>query len=173
MKLSVTGLTLGSAFFLIGCGPEAPSVRYSGSTLAAKPQDQVKVFRATEPDRPFQELGTVDVSCPTALQGQGFGSVAVEGGCTYDAALAMATERAAQAGADALFGIHTSAGGNGSVVALTAVAVRFVSAPLKAKPAPAKPSVEERLKKLQQLADQGLITADEYAQRKAEILKEL
>ena len=37
----------------------------------------------------------------------------------------------------------------------------------------AKGTIEERLKRLQTLSEQGLITADEYARRKAEILKEL
>jgi hypothetical protein len=50
--------------------------------------------------------------------------------------------------------------------------------PATTAPAPAaasapKPSLEERLKRLKDLADQGLITADEYARRKAELLKEL
>jgi hypothetical protein len=166
----------------VGCGPDAPSVRYSGSTQAARPPEMVKVFRATTPDRPFVELGTVEVNCPTAGQARPFGQMAIEGGCGFDQAVGMAVERAAEAGADGIFSINTAAGGNGNLVSLTAVAVRFTGPPAVKTPAPAKadaaappakPTVADRLRKLKELADQGLITQDEYDRRKSEILKEL
>jgi hypothetical protein len=171
VKLRVVCVFSG-ALLSLGCGPEAPSVRYSGTTLAAHKPTDVKVYRGSMPDRPYQELGTVDVSCPTAAQQGGFGSIHVEGGCTYETALQMATDQAAQAGADGIFNIQTSASGNGSLVSLTAVAVRFTGAP-PAAPAAAKPTPEARLKRLQELLRQGLISEDDYAKRKAEILGEL
>lgn len=158
-----------------GCGPEAPSVRYSGSTLAARPPEKVQVFRTSAPDRPYKELGNVDVSCPTAISGTPYGGGSIEGGCTYEQALDMATERAGESGADAIVGIQTAAGGNGRIVSMQAVAVRF-SGPAKPAAPPARPeppSAEERLRKLKALSDQGLITPDEYARRKAEILEDL
>jgi hypothetical protein len=182
------------ASLAIGCGPEAPSVGYSGSTLAVHQPNQVKVYRGTKPDRKFEELGTVDVSCPTAGQASPFGQVDIEGGCTYETAIQMAIEQAARSGADAIFSINTSAGGNGSIVSLTAVAIRFTgepagvetvtwptkatAAPAKDKPAQDKPAQdkstpEERLKRLKQMVDDGLISPDDYATRKSEILKEL
>jgi putative oligomerization/nucleic acid binding protein len=183
VKLGRWMLSISLGLLAVGCGPEAPSVRYSGTTLAAVHQPaQVKVYRGSPPDRPYQELGTVDVSCPTMAQGTGFGGVQVEGGCSYEIALQMATEQAARSGADGIYNIQTAAGGNGSVVSLTAVAVRFTGPPTAAAPAAevaawptaaAKPSVNERLQHLKQLADQGLISADEYNKRKAEILQEL
>jgi Short C-terminal domain len=157
----------------VGCGPEDPSVRYSGSTVASRPQASVQVFRTTLPDRPFQELGSVEVSCPTQARGGGF-AVVVDGGCTFDQALQMATAKAAESGADAIVRIDSSAAANGNIVSMQAVAVRFTG-PAKpaAPPIAAKPTAEERLKKLKALADQGLITEDEYTKRKAEILSEL
>jgi hypothetical protein len=181
--------SVGVALLAIGCGPEAPSVRYSGSTLAAHQPNQVQVYRGTKPDRKFEELGTVEVSCPTAGQAGPFGHVDIEGGCTYETAIQMAIEQAARSGADAIFSINTSAGGNGSLVSLTAVAIRFsgepasaekvtwptkaTAAPAQEKPTQDKSTPEERLKRLKQMADDGLITPDDYAKRKSEILKEL
>jgi hypothetical protein len=157
----------------IGCGPEAPSVRYSGSTVAATQPAKVRIYRTTLPERPFQELGSVDVSCPTMARGGGFG-VVVDGGCTFEQALQMATEKAAESGADALVKIESSASSNGNIVSMQAVAVRFTGAAKPAAPPIAvKPSTEERLKKLKGLFEQGLINEDEYNKRKAEILAEL
>jgi len=47
------------------------------------------------------------------------------------------------------------------------------SDPLQATPSPSKPSLEERLKKLEDLKAKGLITEDEYKRKREEILKEL
>src|SRR3954471_12989048 len=96
---------------LPACGPEEPSVRYSGTTVASKPLGSVQVLRASTPDRPFEELGSIDVSCPTQARGGGF-AVVVDGGCTFEQALAMATQKAAEAGADALVRIETGAASN-------------------------------------------------------------
>jgi hypothetical protein len=174
--VSSSFLALG-ALALIGCGPEAPSVRYSGNTAAAIRRDQVRVFRGTTPDRPFQELGTVEVSCPTAAQQSGFGQVSQVGGCTLDEAVGMAVDRAAESGAEGLFNVQSSAASNGNIVSLTAVAVKFTGPPKVAAPAPAvapkKDPPEERLERLKGLADKGLITPEEYQRRREEILKEL
>src|SRR6266542_123912 len=124
MKILAKLAPLSLALALGGCGPEEPSVRYSGNTLPPKALQHVKVYRATRPERPFEELGTVQASCPTKAQAGMFGSVHIEGGCTLETALQMAVERAAMAGADGLVGLDTTAGGNGNVVALTAVALR-------------------------------------------------
>jgi hypothetical protein len=163
------------ALLLTGCGPEAPEARYSGSTLAAKDVSKLRVFRGGEPDRPFAELGTVEVSCPSKLSSGPYGGGDIVGGCTYDEAVGMATAKAAESGADAIYALHTAAAGNGSLVSMTAIAVRFTAPKPPAAPVAPKPptaTVEERLLKLKQLNEQKLITDDEYAKRKAEILKE-
>ncbi len=177
-----TWMILGGALLLgaAGCGPEDPEARYSGTTMAAKEVSKLRVFRGREPDRPFAELGTVEVSCPTALQSGPYGGGRLEGGCTYDAAVGMASEKAAAAGADAIYALQTSAGGNGNIVSMTAIAVRFTG---EAKPpaaprveTPAKkpvPTVGQRLEQLKQLNEQKLITDEEYAKRKAEILNDI
>jgi hypothetical protein len=176
MNPKTTWIILAGGLVFVGCGIEAPSVRYSGTTLAAKQVDKVRVFRGGTPDRPFQELGTVEVSCPTVFSGGPYGGGKFEGGCTYDEAVDMATERAADSGADAIYALHSAAAGNGSVVSMTAVAVRF-TAPATAPKAPAAPvtalSIDQRLQKLKELNEQKLITDDEYARRKAEILHDL
>lgn len=176
MRLSEAAISIGTVLFLAGCGPGDPSVRYSGTTLAANHPRDVKVFRGTTPNQPFEEMGSIVVACPTDARQRPFGQVTVEGGCTFGDALSMAIEKAAQAGADAIFHLQPTTAPNGDVVSMTAVAVRFTGAPPEA-PAPAaaaspatKPTAEERLKRLKQLADDGLITPDEYAKRKAAIL---
>ena len=169
----------GALLFVAGCGPEDPEARYSGTTLAAKDVHKLQVFRGGKPDRPFAELGTIEISCPTAAQSGPFGTSHIEGGCTYDAAIGMASEKAAAAGADGIYGLTSAAGGNGNVVNMTAIAVRFTGPKPEVTPAvastPKKPAatIEERLQKLQQLNEQKLITDEEYAKRKAEILKDI
>jgi hypothetical protein len=164
------------AMFLVGCGPGDPSVRYSGTTLAAHHPRDVKIYRATAPNQPFEEMGTIVVACPTDARQRPFGQVSIEGGCDFQSALEMAIEKAAQAGADAIFHIQTTAAANGDIVSMTAVTARFTGPPPEAPPAAAaaspapKSTLEERLKRLKDLADQGLITPDEYAKRKAAIL---
>jgi hypothetical protein len=164
-----------SALLLAGCGPDPPETRYSGNTMAAREVAKLKVFRAGNPDRPFVELGNVEVSCPTAFSGGPYGSGSLEGGCTFDEAVGMASTKAAASGADAIYGMRTSAAANGSIVSLIAVAVRFTG-PKAAALAPAvaaTTTVEERLQKLKQLNEQKLITDEEFSRRKAQILEEL
>jgi hypothetical protein len=160
------GLALAAA--LAGCGPEDPSVRYRGDTLPPKAVEKVGVFRSTPPERPVSELGMIDVSCPLFH--------AVEGGCTLEQAVDIAVARAAEVGADAIADLRTAAGPNGSIVSLTATALRYTG-PRKISDKPAavapKGTIEERLKRLQDLEDKELITPEEHAKRKAEILKEL
>ena len=175
-----TWMILGGTLLLgaVGCGPEDPEARYSGTTLAAKDVKKLRVFRGSAPDRPFAELGTVEVSCPTALQSGPYGGGRIDGGCTYDAAVGMASEKAAAAGADGIYGLQTSASGNGNIVSMTAIAVRFTGPPtpppvVERAPKKPAPTIEERLQQLQKLNTEKLITDEEYAKRKAEILKEL
>jgi hypothetical protein len=180
--LASWSLGLALSLALVGCGPEEPSVRYSGNTLPPKAVEKIKVYRATQPDRPFEELGMVEVSCPTMTHVAPY-SASQEGGCTLDQAMQMAIGRAAEVGADAVANVHSSAAANGNIVSLSVVALRFTGPP-KAAPAPAavaapatpaapKPTLEERLKRLQDMNEQGLITPQDYARRRAEILQEL
>jgi hypothetical protein len=182
MMSNKTWLIVAGGLFLAGCGADAPEARYSGNTLAAKEVDNLQVFRAGQPDRPFAELGTVDVSCPTDQTSTPFGPSNLEGGCTFDQALGMATLKAAASGADAIYALHTTAARNGNVVSMTAVAVRFTGpkpaapadvAPLPSKPAAPALTVEQRLQKLKELNEQKLITNEEYSKRKAEILQSI
>lgn len=173
-------LIVAGGLFVAGCGADAPEARYSGTTLAAKEVDNLQVFRAGQPDRPFAELGTVEVSCPTDQTATPFGTANLEGGCTFDQALGMATLKAAASGADGIYELHTTAARNGNVVSMTAVAVRFTGPkPAAAPVAVAKPvappalTVEQRLQKLKELNAQKLITDEEYSKRKAEILQSI
>ncbi len=180
---------------LAACAAAEPAVQYGGRMGGpAKDWDSVVVFRSTQPDRPYEDLGTVHVTCPTEMAKAFGGGVEVIGGCSYEYALYLAQRRVGAAGADGLFGVDTSTAGNGNVVALVANAFRFTEAsppsdsratsPAAAQ-APASPapepvqaptpgqSIEERLRRLQKLRDENLITPEEHDRRKAEILKEL
>ncbi len=144
-----------------------------------------RVHRSTLPEKPYRELGTVTVSCPTQTSARFGGSFEVEGGCPYDQALALASEEATQAGAHGLFNVQTSAAANGMIVSMVATAFRFESwqsqtpgEPFKSQPdksssSPTAPSIEERLRQLKDLRDKSLITPDDYEKRKAEILKQI
>jgi hypothetical protein len=179
VQISRAAISVSVAAFLVGCGPGEPTIRYSGSTLAAHHPRDVKVFRGIAPKQPIEEMGTIAIACPTNAQHHPFGQVSIEGGCDYATALNMAIEKAAEIGADAIFNFQTTAAGNGDIVSLTAVAARFTGPPPEEAPPPAaapspapKATAEERLKRLKQLAEQGLITPEEYAKRKAEILEQ-
>lgn len=159
---------------LSGCADQGWSVRYNGATKAPprSPAD-LTVFRATVPNRPYRDLGTVTVTCPTTVEAA-WGTAQTSGGCYYAGAVSVAAKRAAQAGADGLYAIDTSVAGNGMVVSLNATAFQFTGQAPSEPPqgAPAQ-TVEERLARLQKLRDGGLITPEDFERRKAEILKDL
>jgi hypothetical protein len=166
------------ATLVSACGPEPPEAYYGGRSVGpAKVWSAMVVFRSTQPDRPHEDLGAVRVSCPSAMERSFGGGAQAIGGCTYEYAVYLAKQKVANSGADGLFGVETSNASNGNVVSLTATAFRFTGAPtpdaLRPSGPSTTPSVEERLRKLQKLRDDGLITPEDFTRRKAEILKDL
>lgn len=166
------------AALVTACGPAAPQAYYGGQRVGpAKEWHTMVVFRSTQPDRPHEDLGVVRVSCPSTVARTFGGGAEAIGGCSYDYAIYLAKLQVANSGADGLFGVEASNASNGNVVALTATAFRFTGAPSHAALAPSGPStpptVEERLRKLQKLRDDGLVTPEEFTRRKEEIIKEL
>ena len=167
------------------------TVQFQGDAAAGKfdPNEDVAVYRVGRPDRPCADLGFLAVRCPTMSETDAMHmSTEVVGGCSYAQALYAAGRRAASVGGQALYGVETSVAGNGNVVSLTATTCRYVDgeankvrprtapAPVAAPIAPAASgasSVEERLRKLQKLRDDKLITPEDFERRKAEILKEI
>ena len=169
-----------------GCGPPEPYVRYQGH-IGGKPKygASAEVYR-TNPPPGVRDLGTVVVTCPTEASADPFGGIHTDGGCSYEWAVWEAGHRALLAGADGIHSIETSISSNGNVVSLRASA--FVHAREAAPPAPKAsspskvedaaarddaPSVEERLRRLEKLRDEKLITPEEYAAKRAEILKDI
>jgi hypothetical protein len=156
---------------LAGCIPSS-YVNYFGSNYGRppKPIQAMEVLRSTIPEGRFQDLGTVNVTCPTH-----------GGGCSYEWAVWQACDRAAANGGDGIHAIDTAVNANGRVVSL--VASVFVRLPPHVEPAPPppaarddrapKPPVEERLRRLDQLKADGVITPEEHAKRREEILKEI
>jgi hypothetical protein len=170
---------------LSSCGPPGPYVRYVGGNFgrAPKPIGDMEILRASLPEGRFQDLGTVTVTCPSQAE-QAFGHVEQVGGCSYEWAVWQACNRASTNGGDGIHSIETAVSSSGNVVNLRAsVFVRLP--PLVADPAPRreqppgpapqqqKPTVEERLRHLDKLKADGLITPDEHAKRREEILKEI
>jgi hypothetical protein len=163
------------------CGPPEPYVRYQGHITAVKPGARnPEVFR-TGPPPGVRDLGTVIVTCPSEGMANGFGAVESVGGCSYDWAVWKASHRAAEAGADGIHTIEASVNASGKVVSLRASAFIHVATPVppagaseQAAPAgDASPSVEERLRRLEKLKTDKLITPEEYATKRAEILKDI
>lgn len=186
---------------LVGCAtPQRPIVGYEGTTLPPRhPDTALYFYRDRHPPRPWSELGMVRVRCPLTIETSpgllGPKADAV-GGCGLAQITELMRRKAIEVGADGICMLETSAGSNGAIVAGMATVFKFKPEPpaprpapkaavedeedddeeeaAAAKPAPApKPSVEDRLKELQRLRDRGVITKDEYAQRRAEILKEI
>jgi hypothetical protein len=158
------------------CGPAEPYVRYNGTKFGrpAKPVGAMEVFRASVPSGRFQDLGTVTVNCPSDAQNV-FGSVQEFGGCDYDWAVRQACARAASNGGDGIHSIETAVNTSSRVVSLHASV--FVRLPplVSAQPATEnrKPTVEERLRQLDKLKQDGLINQDEYDQRRQQILNDI
>jgi hypothetical protein len=126
----------------------------------------MEVFRGNVPSGRFQDLGTVTVRCPS--QGE-------FGGCEYDWAVRQAALRAASEGGDGIHSIDSAVNASGRVVSLNASA--FVRLPpLVSSPPPLedqKPTVEERLRQLDKLKQDGLINQDEYDQKRQQILNDI
>jgi hypothetical protein len=166
-----------------GCMPPEPYVRYSGNVVkrAPKPANTMAVYRTSPPERGIQSLGTVIVTCPSEMAPNGWGGATAVGGCSYGWAVHAAAERAASVGADGIHSVATSVNGAGNVVSLTASTFMYTSdeepAPAAAKSSKPSPSeettVEARLKHLEKLKADGLITPEEYEKKRAEILKEI
>jgi hypothetical protein len=167
------------------CGPAEPYVRYQGHVAKAKPEStNAEVYR-TNPPADTRDLGTVVVTCPSEVEAGPFGTTEVVGGCSYEWAIWKAAHRALDAGADGIHSIETSVNGAGKVVSLRASAFIHALAvaakppapalapPQAAPPAEAPPTVEERLRRLDKLRDDKLITPEEYASKRAEILKDI
>jgi hypothetical protein len=138
----------------------------------------IEVHRTGPPESPYKNLGTISVTCPSEATAS-YGTVSMYGGCSYERAVQMARKAASEAGAD---GIHSiEAGGNsaGAIVSLRASTFYYLPRP---KPvAPPQPAAEEeeeedvaeRLRRLEKLKAEQLITPEEYTAKRAEILKEL
>jgi len=160
------------------CVPE-PYVRYDGGKFGrkAKTVDAMEVLRAAPPAAParYQDLGTVVVTCPS------IGVSPPLGGCNYHWAVRKACESAAAAGADGIHTIETATNTSGETISLKASV--FVRLPNRAAaesaatppPPPQKPqpTVQERLRQLDELKKEQLITPEEYQKKRAEILAEI
>jgi hypothetical protein len=178
----VLGVAVASLAGLAACGPPRPYVRYDGANFGRppKPVQAMEIQRSGAPEGRIQDLGTVIVTCPSEAAGVP-GGVQMFGGCSYEWAVWQACNRAAANGADGIHAIETSVNSAGKVVSLRASA--FVRLPPHvteaSPPAPAaaqktaKPTVEERLRHLDRLKADGLITPEEHARRRAEILQEI
>jgi hypothetical protein len=106
-------------------------------------------------------------------------------GCSYDRAVWLATAKAAGVGANGIHSIETGVNSAGAVVTLRAAAFYYEpkhTSPKSAAPeAAAKPAsepdanktVEERLRRLEKLKNDNLITPAEYAAKRADILKDI
>jgi len=161
------------------CGPPEPYIRYTGSVVrrAPKPVESMAVYRTGQPNGGFQDLGTVIVTCPSQARNTGFGAVAAEGGCTYPWAVRAAAKRAASVGADGIYAIESQVNAGGAVVSLTASTFMYTHDEPEPAPKPPAPpedtSVEARLRRLEKLKADQLITPEEYEKKRAEILKEI
>jgi hypothetical protein len=127
-----------------------------------------------------RDIGTVIVTCPSEMNSDPFfHTVDVEGGCSYERAVWMAGQKAAAVGADGLRAVETSANTTGRIVRLMANAFVYLPKPKPvASPAPASAepkdtSVEARLRHLEKLKTEKLITPEEYDARRAAILNDI
>jgi hypothetical protein len=160
------------------CGPPEPYVRYSGSNFGRqpKPVEAMEIFRTSVPNGRSQDLGTVSVTCPAPAR-RVLGAIQA-GGCYYEAAVRLAAERAASNGGDGIHAIETDVNGNGGVVSLRAtVFVRLPPLVSAQAPQPVvenrKATVEERLRHLDKLKQDGLINQDEYDKKRQQILNDI
>jgi len=176
----------------LGCAPSDPYVRYSGRSIARplKGRESLPVFKDGPPPAPTENLGTVIVVCPSKTL-RGPGGERLVGGCAYDWAIKEATRRAARAGADGIHSVTTTTNDAHAITNLSANAFLYVAAsparqstgasaaaaaPPPVQPPPVQPppednSVEARLRRLEKLKADQLITPEEYDKKRAEILK--
>jgi hypothetical protein len=188
MSLGRSVFALALAVSLSACGPPPPYVRYQGDVYQRKPKavSEIDVLRGEPPETVrFQDLGTVIVTCPSVTEGGGGPSgysAAQVGGCSYEWAIWSARQRAANVGADGIHTISTAVNGAGVVVNLTTSAFVYLPqhvatpAPTTSAELPASEpseSVEERLKRLEKLRADQLITPEEYAKKRAQILDDI
>jgi hypothetical protein len=154
-------------------------VEYLGQPFGRKPKpiEAMEIHRAGPPPPRFQDIGTVVVTCPSELTTDPLvHTTSAVGGCSYEWAVWKACERAAAVGADGIHSIESGTNSGGAVVSLRA-SVFVHLPPLVAPVAPderaERPSIEDRLKKLEKLKSDQLITPEEYEKKRAEILGEI
>jgi hypothetical protein len=174
------------------------NVRYQGAKLDRPivPVTSIEVLRTGTPTSPCKNLGVVTVTCPDETETALFDeNPSATPGCSYERAEWLAAAKAAGIGASGIHSIVTGTNSTGTVETLRATAFYYVPAngspkhaapEAAAKPAPepddsAKPAaetddkstVEERLKRLEKLKSDNLITPEEYTAKRSEILKDL
>jgi len=165
----------------IGCGPPEPYIRYDGGQLGRTPKsvDAMEVLRTGPPAARHQDLGTVTVTCPSQLERGMFGTAYASGGCYYNWAIRKASVSAAAAGGDGIHSVESSTNAAGLVVSLRASVFAYLpklaapKPPEKPAEKPPGPTTKERLQKLEELKADNLITPEEYAKKRAEILDEI
>jgi hypothetical protein len=171
------------------CEPGLTSVRYRGIALDRPivPVTSIEVFRTGKPIPPAKDLGVVTVACPGENEVDWFGSPDMPVGCTFERAVWLATAKAAGIGANGIHSIVAGTNKFGSIESLRATAFFYEggpsapAAPAAAAQPNARPTfdpaasqtVEERLKRLEKLKNDNLITPEEYAEKRAEILKDI
>jgi len=103
----------------------------------------------------------------------------MEGGCNYEWAVAQACKRAAAAGTDGIHSIESTANSAGVIVSLRASAFVHLAELVSQKPPERpperkpEPTMKERLQNLEELKADELVTPEEYAKKRAEILDEI
>lgn len=175
MTRAVLGMMLAVAG---GCALVEPYADYTGSSAMPRPlESSISLYRNGKPEPPIQNLGVVRVTCPWRASGG-----EVQGGCSYAQAMELARRHTLMAGGDGIYDIKPTplAAAPGRYGAMDATVYRRTGpAPSKVvAPAPLpdegdRPSVEERLRRLQKMRDDGLITPEDYDRRKADIVQEM
>lgn len=169
-----------AALAAAACETSGPYVRYRGDVLPSKVgTTNPEVLRTGPPADRYHDLGTVSVTCPSWAHANPLGVISYAGGCSYDWAVWQAGHRALEVGGAGIHSLDTTTNADGKVVTLRATAFVHLAPPPPATKAEdaAKPgdgaSVEARLKHLEQLKTEQLITPEEYAVKRAEILQDL
>ena len=191
-----------AVLLLSAAGCELTNVRYQGLILDRPivPVTSMEVLRNGTPSSPSKNLGVVTVECPSEGVVDWFANPNTPVGCSYERAEWLAAAKAAGIGASGIHSIVTGTTSSGTIESLRATAFYYMpgdnqakhAAPAVAKPEPAPASapapeggaktapapdvhstVEERLKNLEKLKADNLITPEEYATKRAEILKDI